>query len=75
MLLGSKVINAIFKIFSKGHYRSPLNFTKSQSMFSYATPKVWNSLPLSLREIETLYLFKKCLKAYIQGVSKVTPDF
>ena len=23
MLLGSKVINAIFKIFSKGHYRSP----------------------------------------------------
>ena len=42
-----------------------LNFAKSQSMFSYASPKVWNLLPLSLREIETLYLFKKCLKAYI----------
>ena len=33
-------------------------------MFLYASPKVWNSLPLSLREIETLYLFKKRLKAY-----------
>ena len=41
-----------------------LNFARSQSMFSYALPKVWNSLPLSLREIETLYLFKKRLKAY-----------
>ena len=27
-------------------------------------PKVLNSLPLSLREIETLYLFKQRLKAY-----------
>ena len=41
-----------------------LNFARSQSMFSYASPKVWNSLPLSVREIETSYLFKKSLKAY-----------
>ena len=41
-----------------------LNFARSQSMFLYTSPKVWNSLPLSLREIETLYLFKKRLKAY-----------
>ena len=41
-----------------------LNFARSQSMFSYASTKVWNSLPLSLREIETLYFFKKRLKAY-----------
>ena len=41
-----------------------LNFARSQSMFLYASPKVWNSLPLSLREIKTLYLFKKRLKAY-----------
>ena len=41
-----------------------LNFVKSQSMFSYASPKIWNSLPLFLREIETLYLFKKRVKAY-----------
>ena len=33
-------------------------------MFLYALPKIWNSLPLSLREIETLSLFKKRLKAY-----------
>ena len=33
-------------------------------MFLYASPKVWNSLALSLREIEILYLFKKHLKAY-----------
>ena len=41
-----------------------LNFARSQSMFLYAPPKVWNSLPLSLRKIETLYLFKQCLKTY-----------
>ena len=40
------------------------NFARSKSIFSYAFPKVWNSLPLSLVEIETLYLFKKRLKAY-----------
>ena len=41
-----------------------LNFARSQFMFSYASPKLWNSLPLSLRGIETLSLFKKLLKAY-----------
>ena len=41
-----------------------LNFARSQSMFSCASPKVWNSLPLSLRENETLSLFKKRLEAY-----------
>ena len=41
-----------------------LNFARSQSMFSCASSKVWNSLPLSLREIETLSLFKKRLKSY-----------
>ena len=41
-----------------------LNFARSQSMFSCASPKVWNSLPLSLHEIETLSLFKKRLKAF-----------
>ena len=41
-----------------------LNFARSQSMFSCASPKVWNSLPLSLREIESLSLFKKRLKAF-----------
>ena len=41
-----------------------LNFARSQTMFLYASPKVWNLWPLFLRKIETLYLFKKRLKAY-----------
>ena len=41
-----------------------LNYARSQSMLSCASPTVWNSLPLSLREIKTLSLFKKRLKAY-----------
>ena len=32
-------------------------------MFSYASPKVRNLLPLSLREIETLSRFKERLRA------------
>ena len=39
-------------------------FARSQSMFLYASPKVWNSLPLSMLEIESLSLVKKRLKAY-----------
>ena len=46
-----------------------LNLARSQSMFSYASPKIWNSLPLSLREIETLYLFKKSLKVHYFNVA------
>ena len=41
-----------------------LNFARSHCLFSYASLKVWNSLPLSLREIETLSFFKKRLEAY-----------
>ena len=40
-----------------------LNFARFQSMFSYLSPKVWNSLPLSLHEIITLHLFKILLEA------------
>ena len=41
-----------------------LNFARSQSMFLYASSKIRNSLPLSLREIKTVYFFKQRLKAY-----------
>ena len=41
-----------------------LNFASYVSMFSYASPKVWNALPVFLREIETMSLFKNPLKAY-----------
>lgn len=42
---------------------SQLNYVKSESMFSFASPKIWNSLPLSLREIESVSLFKAHLKS------------
>ena len=38
-------------------------------MFSCVSPKAWNSLPLSLREIETLSLFKKRLEAHYFNVA------
>ena len=41
-----------------------LNFFRSQSMFSYALTRIWNSLPPSQREIETLHFFKKRLKTF-----------
>ena len=40
------------------------NFARFESIFSYASLNVWNSLPLSLREIETLFVFKKRQKAH-----------
>lgn len=46
-----------------------LNFVKSKSMFSFAAPKVWNSLPLSLREIDSLSLFKTRLKTYFFNIA------
>ena len=44
-------------------------------MFSCASPKLWNSLPVSLREIETLSLFKKRLKAYYFNLAFELPLF
>ena len=40
-----------------------LNFARSQFMFSHASPKVLNLLPLSLHEIELFFLFQQCLRA------------
>ena len=45
-----------------------LIFARSQSMFSYASSKVWSLLPLSLREIETSHSFKKRFKAYYSKI-------
>jgi len=38
-------------------------------MFSYALSEVWNSLPCSLREIDSANLFKKHLKCYYFGIA------
>ena len=40
------------------------SLVKSKSMFSFAAPKIWNSLPLPLREISSVSLFKMHLKSY-----------
>jgi len=36
-----------------------------QRTFSYCAPKVWNSLPKSVQESETVTLFKKKLKTFL----------
>ena len=40
------------------------SLVKSKSMFSFAAPKIPNSLPLSLRETSNVSLFKAHLKSY-----------
>ena len=48
---------------------SNLNFIRSKSMFSFAAPKVWNSLPLSLREIDSVSIFKAHLKSHFFSIA------
>ena len=45
------------------------SLVKSKSMFSFAAPKIWNSLPLSLREISSVSLFKTHLKSYFFNIA------
>ena len=44
----------------------PQNITlnKSKSMFQYSAPKVWNSLPVNIRECDNLCQFKSALKRH-----------
>ena len=39
--------------------------TCTQHAVSYKGPTVWNSLPRSLKEIESVQLFKKLLKSHL----------
>ena len=41
--------------------------TYGQRTFSYCIPKLWNSLPKSLKESETVTIFKKKLKTFLFG--------
>ena len=45
------------------------SLVKSKSMFSFAAPKIWNSLPLPLREISSASLFKTHLKSYFFNIA------
>ena len=39
--------------------------TYGQRTFSYCAPKLWNSLPKSLKESETVTIFKMKLKTFL----------
>ena len=41
-----------------------LNFVKSQAMFCFAAPEVWNELPLSVRHSNSVSQFKRRLKSH-----------
>ena len=41
-----------------------LRFTRSHAIFQYCGPKVWNSLPIELRELTSLTQFKSNLKRH-----------
>ena len=45
-------------------YPLGLNFVKSQSMFCFAAPEVWNVLPLSVRHSDSVSQFKRHLKSH-----------
>ena len=42
----------------------PPQFKRTEGAFSYSGPKTWNELPYSLRCINDIDIFKKCLKTY-----------
>ena len=45
------------------------SLVKSKSMFSFTAPKIWSSLPLPLREISSVSLFKTHLKSYFLNIA------
>ncbi len=48
---------------------------KGDQAFAIAGPKLWNSLPVSIRTITTEELFKTRLKAYLRGLSAYEPNY
>ena len=46
-----------------------LSFVKSEAMFCYAAPDVWNLLPLSVRHSDTVSQFKINLKSHYYGLA------
>ena len=43
------------------------NLEHAKKRFSYSALKTWNEIPLSIRELPTLYHFKKQLKMYLMS--------
>ncbi|XP_006822713.1 uncharacterized protein LOC102806180 [Saccoglossus kowalevskii] len=54
--------SSIKKLLRNTNYRQK---TYAGRAFSYAAPKLWNDLPLDLREVTDVNIFKKRLKTYL----------
>ena len=50
---------------SNFNYRLPRSLAQAPSSFAYSAIKSWNSLPDSIKEIESLAVFKRRLKEYL----------
>ncbi len=53
---------AIFSVFLRGQ---ALSITRLKLSFSYLAPKLWNNLPNTVREADTLCQFKSRLKTHL----------
>ena len=45
------------------------NFSRSEGAFSYIGPKLWNELPIQLRSLNSVEIFKKSLKSYFYNLA------
>ena len=45
------------------------NFSKTDAAFQYNGPRIWNSLPYSIRSIPDIAKFKKCLKTHYYEIA------
>ena len=45
------------------------NLSRSEGAFSYIGPKLWNDLPLSLRSLNSIEVFKQSLKAHFFDIA------
>ena len=50
-------------------YEYQSNFKVTEKAFSISAPKLWNKLPKSIRNAESVVTFKKHLKTYLFGLA------
>jgi len=56
----------------KSHYGTSTIFLYSDRSFAVAGPRVWNSLPIELRQSDSLGQFKRRLKTHLFGLDGTT---
>ena len=64
-----KILNQLCpeNLWNKFHLRSDYNLEYAKKGFSYSALKIWNEIPLNIREIPTLDHFTKNLKIYLMS--------